>query len=46
MYTVYIYAACFAVGNSEGMRPLRRPRCRWEDSIRMDDGEVGREGVD
>jgi hypothetical protein len=24
------------MGNSEGKRPLRRPRRRWEDGIRMD----------
>jgi hypothetical protein len=23
------------VGKPEGKRPLRRPRCRWEGSIRM-----------
>jgi hypothetical protein len=25
----------------QGKRPLVRPRCRWEDNIRMDLGEVG-----
>jgi hypothetical protein len=34
------------VENSEGKRPLKRPRCRWEDNIRMDITEVGWEGVD
>jgi hypothetical protein len=29
------------VGKSEGKRPLRRPRRRWVDNIRMDLGEVG-----
>jgi hypothetical protein len=29
------------VGNLEKKRPLGRPRCRWEDNIRMDLGEVG-----
>jgi hypothetical protein len=29
------------VGKPEGKRPLRRPRCRWVDNIRMDLGEVG-----
>ena len=29
------------VGNSEGKRPLGRPRRRWEDNIRMDLQEVG-----
>jgi hypothetical protein len=24
------------VGKSKGKRSLRRPRCRWEDGIRMD----------
>jgi hypothetical protein len=24
------------VGRSEGKRPLERPRCRWEDDIKMD----------
>ena len=24
------------VGNSEGKRPLERPRRRWEDNIKMD----------
>ena len=26
----------------EGKRPLGRPRCRWEDNIKMDLEEVGR----
>jgi hypothetical protein len=29
------------VGNPGGKRPLRRPRRRWVDNIRMDLGEVG-----
>jgi hypothetical protein len=29
------------VGNSEGKRPLGRPRRRWEDGIKMDHGEIG-----
>ena len=29
------------VGKPEGKRPLRRPRCRWVDNIRMDLQEVG-----
>jgi hypothetical protein len=29
------------VGRHEGRRPLRRPRCRWEDNIKMDLREVG-----
>jgi hypothetical protein len=28
------------VGKPEGKRPLGRPRCRWEDGIRMDLGEI------
>jgi hypothetical protein len=28
------------VGKPEGKRPLGRPRCRWEDNIKMD-VEVG-----
>jgi hypothetical protein len=29
------------VGKPEGRRPLRRPRHRWEDGIRMDLEEIG-----
>jgi hypothetical protein len=29
------------VGKSEGKRSLGRPRCRWEDGIRMDLTETG-----
>jgi hypothetical protein len=29
------------VGRPEGRRPLRRPRSRWEDNIKMDLQEVG-----
>jgi hypothetical protein len=29
------------VGRPEGRRPLRRPRRRWEDNIKMDIQEVG-----
>jgi hypothetical protein len=28
---------------SDDMRPLRAPRCRWEDNIRMILGKQGRE---
>ena len=31
------------VGKPEGKRPLGRPRCRWEDNIKM---EVGCGGMD
>jgi hypothetical protein len=34
------------MGKSEGKRPLRRPRGRWEDNIKMDLGEVGWGDVD
>ena len=29
------------VGKPEGKRPLGRPRCRWEDNIKMDFQKVG-----
>jgi hypothetical protein len=29
------------VGKPEGKRPLGRPRCRWEDNIKMDLQEIG-----
>jgi len=29
------------MGKPVGKRPLRRPRCRWEDNINMDLQEVG-----
>jgi hypothetical protein len=29
------------VGKPEGKRPLGRPRCRWEDNIKMDSQKVG-----
>jgi hypothetical protein len=29
------------VGKPEGKRPLRRPRRRWEDNIRMDLRNIG-----
>jgi hypothetical protein len=34
------------VGKSEGRRPLGRPRCRWEDNIKMDLREIGFGDVD
>jgi hypothetical protein len=34
------------VGKPEGKRPLGRPRCRWEDGIRMNLREIGLGGVD
>jgi hypothetical protein len=34
------------VGKPKGKRPLGRPRCRWEDNIKMDFQEVGCGGMD
>jgi hypothetical protein len=34
------------VGKPEGKRPLGRPRCRWEDNIKMDFQDVGCGGMD
>jgi hypothetical protein len=34
------------VGKPEGKRPLGRPRCNWENNIRMDLQEVGCGGMD
>jgi hypothetical protein len=34
------------VGRPEGRRPLGRPRCRWEDNIKMDLQEVRWGGMD
>jgi len=34
------------VGKPEGERPLGRPRCRWEDNIKIDLQEVGYGGMD
>jgi len=34
------------VGKPEGKRPLGRPRCRWEDNIKMDLQEAGCRGMD
>ena len=31
------------VGKPEGKRPLGRPRRRWEDNIKMDLQELGKE---
>jgi hypothetical protein len=33
------------VGKPEGKKPLRRPRCRWEDDNKMDVQEVGCGGM-
>jgi hypothetical protein len=34
------------VGKPEGKRPLRRPRSRWVDNIKMDLKEIGWDGMD
>jgi hypothetical protein len=34
------------VGKPEGKRPLGRPRCMWEDGIRMDLRKIGLGGLD
>jgi hypothetical protein len=34
------------MGKPEGKRPLGRPRCRWECSIKMDLQEMGCGGMD
>jgi hypothetical protein len=34
------------VDKPEGMRPLGRPRLRWEDKIKIDLGEIGFRDVD
>jgi hypothetical protein len=34
------------MGKPEGKRPLRRPRRRWKDGIRMDLREIGWGSVD
>jgi hypothetical protein len=34
------------VGKPDRKRPLGRPRCRWEDNIKMDLREVGCGGMD
>jgi hypothetical protein len=34
------------LGNNEQKRPLRRPRHRWKDNIRIYLKEVGWEGMD
>ena len=36
----------FLVGKPERKRPLGRPRCRWEDNIKMDLQDMGCGGMD
>jgi hypothetical protein len=39
--------ACrISVGKPEGKRPQGRPRCRWEDNIKMDLRRIGWGGMD
>jgi hypothetical protein len=33
------------VGRPKGKRPLGRPRCKWEDNIKMDLREMGIHGM-
>jgi hypothetical protein len=33
------------VGKPEGKRPLERPRCKWEENIKMDLREIGIDGA-
>jgi hypothetical protein len=35
----------FLIGRPESKRPLRRPRSRWEDNIKMDLREIGIDGA-
>jgi len=34
------------VGKHEGKKPIGRPRCRWDDNIKMDIQEAGCGGMD
>jgi hypothetical protein len=34
------------VGKPEGKKPIRRPRRRWVDNIRIGLGEIGQGGMD
>jgi hypothetical protein len=34
-----------SIGRPEGKRPLRRPRRRWEDNIKLDLREIGIDGT-
>jgi hypothetical protein len=34
------------MGKSKGMRPLGRPRCRWENNIKKNLKELGWGGMD
>jgi hypothetical protein len=39
-------ASSILFGKSECKQPVGRPRCRWEDNIRMHFKEIVCEGVD
>jgi hypothetical protein len=39
----YVYRVL--IGRSECKRPLGRPRCRWEDNIKIELREIGIDGV-
>jgi hypothetical protein len=42
-----VRGACnILVERPEGRRPLRRPRSRWEDNMKMDPREIGFGDVD
>jgi hypothetical protein len=34
------------VGKPEGKRPLRTPRCRWVDNIKIELRDIGWDGMD
>jgi hypothetical protein len=34
------------VGKPEGKSPLRKPKCRWADNIKLDLRDIGCSGVD
>jgi hypothetical protein len=46
-WTGNVHVACMGISRiPEGKRPLVRSRCRWEDNIKMDLGEIGWGGMD
>ena len=40
-YSIYRICSKFLTGKPKGKRPIRRPRRRWEDNIRMGLKEIG-----
>jgi hypothetical protein len=36
----------FGGGGAVGKTPIERPRSRWENNIKMDVSEIGREGME